>query len=290
MAPSAVSLERWATFEREGYVVLRPEQAFESPERDLAALQARLDEICMGTAELPYDQMMMQLDSKDGEYGSAGAQTLGHKGATLRYRKIQNLDLDPLVMDYLRRPVFREACSRVYGAETPIASFRTMFFNKPRSHDGGGAGGTKLPWHQDRWRFLDRDPLLNVYLALDPATPESGCVRVLPRSHKLGVINPEHHSAFLTEEQAAAHCGPGAAIEDLLLAPGEVALIHNWVVHSSGVNVTERPRRALSVSYMDARTSLDEAEFGSFVGGELRSSGYPQGGTRFPRLCDPAPE
>ena len=66
--------------------------------------------------------------------------------------------------------------------------------------------------------------------------------------------------------------------------PGEVALIHNWVVHSSGTTVTPRPRRALSVSFMDSRTQLDTSAFDAFVGGELKSSGYPEGGTQFPRV------
>ena len=90
----------------------------------------------------------------------------------------------------------------------------------------------------------------------------------------------------VTEAQAERLCGPNAPLPtlDLLLRPGEVALIHNWVIHSSGVNSTARPRRALSVSYMDARTVLDEREFGGFVGGELKSSGYPEGGTRFPLI------
>ena len=43
----------------------------------------------MGTADVPYDEMMMQLDSSTGRYEDAGAQTLGHKGATLAYRKVR---------------------------------------------------------------------------------------------------------------------------------------------------------------------------------------------------------
>jgi len=35
---------------------------------------------------------------------------------------------------------------------------------------------------------------------------------------------------------------------------GEVILIHNQVWHRSGVNRTDRPRRALTVCYMSAET------------------------------------
>lgn len=62
-----------------------------------------------------------------------------------------------------------------------------MFMNKPAGK------GTALPWHQDRWQHLDIDPLLTVYTALDPATAANGCVKVVPKSHKLGILNPDHH-------------------------------------------------------------------------------------------------
>src|SRR5207237_5228782 len=95
----------------------------------------------------------------------------------------------------MQRPLFRDICEQVYGDETPVAAFRAMFMNKP-AHQG-----TLLPWHQDRWSYLDRDPLITVWTALDPATIANGCVEVIPGSHKFGLINPEHTSGYLTEEQ-----------------------------------------------------------------------------------------
>lgn len=131
-------------------------------ESDLRSLQERIDSIMLGTADVDYDQLLMQLDSSTGAYGDAGVQTNGFKGATLAYRKIQNLEQDDLFGAYLNRPLFREICSRVYGEDVPIACFRAMFMNKPSNQ------GTKLPWHQDAWTDLDRQPLVTVWTALDP--------------------------------------------------------------------------------------------------------------------------
>ena len=113
-------------------------------------LQQEIDAIMLGTADVPYESIMMQLDSTTGSYADMGAQTLGHKGPSLNYRKIQNLDLDPVFMSYMRAPLFRAACARLYGDGTPISSFRSMFFNKPAKAAGRESGGTVLPWHQDR--------------------------------------------------------------------------------------------------------------------------------------------
>jgi ectoine hydroxylase-related dioxygenase (phytanoyl-CoA dioxygenase family) len=101
--------------------------------------------------------------------------------------------------------------------------------------------------------------LITLWTALDPATIANGCVQIIDGSHKLGLINPEHGSGFLTPEQAAAHCR-AEKVEYLELKAGECALLHNWLLHSSDVNRTEIPRRAFSVCYMDANTQASNGE------------------------------
>lgn len=235
---------QWQQYEQEGYLRLGKLLSDE----DLKNLQDRIDSIMMGTAEIDYDRVMMQLDSSDGAYGGAGRQTMGHKGATLNYRKIEQLEHDPLFLRYMQRPVFRDICARVYGAETAIACYRAMFMNKPSNR------GTFLPWHQDRWNFLDQDPLITIWLAMDPATVENGCVQVIPGSHHT-LYNPEHQSGFLTEEQAEELCKPEDAIY-LEAEAGEVLLLHNWLLHASDKNNSAQSRRAFSVCYMDASTQV----------------------------------
>lgn len=232
--------EQWQQYQRDGFLKLGKLLTDE----DLAALQQRIDDIMLGTASVDYDKIMMQLDAGGNDYGKLGPQTLGHKGATLDYRKIENLEFDPLYLTYLQRPLFEDICRRVYG-DSPVKCMRAMFMNKPAGR------GTVLPWHQDRWTNFDRDPKVTIWTALDPATVENGCVRIIPGSHHT-LVNPEHSSGFLNKEQAAA-LDESAAI-DLVLEAGEVALLHNWTLHSSGVNNATYSRRAFSVCYMDGNT------------------------------------
>ncbi len=244
-----ISDQQWEQFDRDGYVKLGQLLS----EVDLQAAQQRIDEIMLGKARLNYDRMLMQLDSESGKYEDAGVQSKGFKGATLNYRKIQDLEFDSFFLAYVQRPIFRELCARVYGADAPVAAFRAMFMNKPARK------GTWLPWHQDRWVYLDHDPLITVWTALDPATVANGCVQVIPGSHKSGLINPSHPSGFLTTEQAQQHAPPENAV-DLELKAGEVALLHNYLLHASGVNNTDISRRAFSVCYMDAHTVASNGE------------------------------
>ena len=233
----------WSRYEQGGYLRLGRVLS----DKDLRGLQERIDAIMLGTADMPYDRMLMQLDSATGNYNDAGVQSKGFKGATLAYRKIQDLEFDPLFRAYTERPLFQAICRRVYGPDAPIAAFRAMFMNKP-AHQG-----TWLPWHQDRWSHLDRDPLITVWTALDPATQENGCVQIIEGSHRLGLVNPDHPSGFVSEEQAAELLAEHPVVP-LELEPGEAVLLHNWLLHASDVNRSPVSRRAFSVCYMDART------------------------------------
>jgi ectoine hydroxylase-related dioxygenase (phytanoyl-CoA dioxygenase family) len=199
----------------------------------------------LGRAKVDYSRMLMQLDSDSGKYEDAGAMSKGHKGATLNYRKIQDLEWDPLFLAYVQAPLCRDIVGRVHGAAARVACFRAMFMNKPAGK------GTVLPWHQDRWNNLDRDPQVTIWTALDPATRANGCVQVIPGTHR-ALLNPAHPSGFLTPEQAAQHCRDN--IVHLELAAGEAVLLHNWLLHSSDVNRSGQSRRAFSVCYMDAAT------------------------------------
>lgn len=222
-------------------------------DRDLDALRARIDRIMLGTADAPYDRMLMQLDPSTDPPEHLQGQTKGHKGATLAYRKVQDLELDPLFHAYLTRRLFADLCRRIYGPGNPVACYRAMFLNKP------AGGGSDLTWHQDRWTELDRDPRITVWTALDPASKANGCVEIVPRSHGR-LRNPISSSGFLSDrqrEELDRQIAAGAAearTMHLEMEAGEAVLLHNWTLHRSGTNRTDRPRRAFSVCYMDGAT------------------------------------
>jgi len=237
-----LSDKQWWDFYQQGYLHL----GRLLDDSGLAALRERIDEIMLG--KVRYEKMLMQLDG-GGAYADLPEQSKGFKGARLDYRKIQDLEQDSRYLTYMQRPLFKEICARSYGAHVPVACYRAMFMNKPARK------GTILPWHQDGgegWG-LDRDPLVTVWTALDPATQANGCVQVIPGSHKLGLLSKQGHT--ITAEQERRHC-PGEKIVYLELAAGEVVLLHNWLLHRSDVNKTDNPRRGFSVCYMDARTRV----------------------------------
>lgn len=233
----------------------------------LERLRARADAIMLG--EVTYDGLFFQHDSETGSYDDL-EYGKGYEGPSLRYRKVEKLEKDPLFWAWLSSDVFRRVAARVYpGADVTL--YRAFLMNK---HAGGG---TALPWHQDGGDFwgLDREPVLQIWTGLDDAPQDGGCVEVVDGSHAAGLATPLGGVVPRDKLHAA---GAEARARALPTAAGEVLLIHNHVWHRSARSHSGHARRAFSVCYMDAATACRRRKrapraFVRVWGGPDRSSG-----------------
>ena len=212
---------------------------------DLAALQQRIDDIMLGRVR--YEHMRLQVVEEGGQV----RRTMGNEVQTLAYRRIDDLEQDPLFLAYIQHPLFRQITRRYIGEEVSV--FRSMFMNKPPELR------RELPWHQDvgiGWG-IDTNPIVTVWTALDDATVATGCMQIAPGSNKHGIINERH---FLPAEQEPQYAPPEAVL-NLEAEAGEAILLHNFLLHRSGTNSTASARRAFSATYMDAETrTLDTGQ------------------------------
>jgi ectoine hydroxylase-related dioxygenase (phytanoyl-CoA dioxygenase family) len=209
----------------------------------LAALQGRIDDIMLG--RVVYPGMFFQHDTESGRYEDLHYGR-GYEGPSLRYRKIEKLELDPLFRAWVEEPLLYQLASRWVGPELVI--YRALLFNKAAE-----TGGSNLPWHQDGGSFwgLDREPTFQVWTALDDAPLDGGCLEVFAGSHQRGLVTPLGGvvpEPFVTQQQPELHSVfvPAQA--------GEVILVHNHMWHRSARSRTGQPRRAMTVCYMDAAT------------------------------------
>ena len=84
--------------------------------------------------------------------------------------------------DALHAPRIVEGLARVIGPN--VKAMQSMLFIKSEGKPGQA-------WHQDEYFIPTRDRSLTaVWIALDDATVENGCLWVLPGSHRRGVIYP----------------------------------------------------------------------------------------------------
>lgn len=227
-----------AHYRRFGWARLGPVAAPEA----LESLRRRADQLMLGEVVQP--GLFFQHDAATGLYEDI-PRGQGWQGPSLRYRKLEKLELDPLFAAWIGNPLFGRIAHAVVGPEVSLC--RAVLFTKAAS------GGTELPWHQDAGNFwgLSRDPELQLWTALDDAPAAAGCLEIVPGTHLAGRATPE---GGVIPDEVVAHSG---RLEQSVLAParaGEALLIHNHVWHRSGRNATAAPRRGLTICVMDAAT------------------------------------
>jgi ectoine hydroxylase-related dioxygenase (phytanoyl-CoA dioxygenase family) len=132
--------------------------------------------------------------------------------------------------------------------------------------------GFTAPWHQDFAFFPHSSAeILACTVAIDDATLENGCVRVIPSSHKLGLINHYDKNGVFTGIVQDYHSFDERTEVALPAKAGSVIFWHSLTLHASHPNRTERPRRALVIEYKNPAHRLLTGSFSSR--GEVRNIG-----------------
>lgn len=108
-------------------------------------------------------------------------------------------------------------------------------------------GGGEKPWHQDMaYRGLDYDrPIVGVWIALDEASVDNGCMHIIPRSHMRGGIP---HYAVRDWQMCDENVDPDRA-SVAPLAPGGMLFFHGLLHHGTPSNFSSKRRQALQFHY-----------------------------------------
>ncbi|MEM8992621.1 MAG: phytanoyl-CoA dioxygenase family protein, partial [Pseudomonadota bacterium] len=114
-----------------------------------------------------------------------------------------------------------------------------------------------VSWHQDLtyWGLSD-DRQVTFWLALSPASVESGCMRMIPGSHRKGMAEhatTEDESNVLFHGQTVTGIDEDASVM-CTLEPGEASFHHGWTLHASMPNRSADRRIGLNVQYLAAGT------------------------------------
>lgn len=132
--------------------------------------------------------------------------------------------------------------------------------------------GFTAPWHQDFAFFPHSSAgILACTVAIDEATLENGCIRVIPSSHKLGLINHYDKEGLFTGIVQDTHGFDERTEVALPAKAGSVIFWHSLTLHASHPNRTEKPRRALVIEYKNPAHRLLTGSFSSR--GEVRNIG-----------------
>jgi hypothetical protein len=110
-----------------------------------------------------------------------------------------------------------------------------------------------VSWHQDN-TYFGHDPceVLSVWVALSPSRPESGSMRFLAGSHKLGQLPVRHEvqdGNMLSSGQVTDVDVSGFLAVPTSLEPGEASLHHAFLIHGSPPNATRERRLGITFVY-----------------------------------------
>ena len=126
--------------------------------------------------------------------------------------------------------------------------------------------GVESPPHQDGYYFrIEPNEAVTLWVALDSANVENGCLRYVPGSHKRGVL-PHERSQTLGFSQTVAGYGDAERAAEVAIHanPGDVIAHHSLTIHRADTNPSTRPRRALTAVYFSVRARRDEAALSEY--------------------------
>lgn len=132
-----------------------------------------------------------------------------------------------------------------------IALFASHYVNKPPFT------GMPVLWHQDAAYWpLEPMEVVTLWLAVDESTPENGCVRVVPGSHKEQVhdLRRKGNDNVLGSE-SDVDVDESTAV-DIVLQPGDVEVHHPNIMHASNANTSPNRRCGLTIRYIPTSTRI----------------------------------
>jgi phytanoyl-CoA hydroxylase len=229
--PGQLTDAELAQYRRQGYLVV---PRLLSPALVRAALDA-VAGLASGAVAAPRAKILMEPAVAAGEIATADRQDI--------VRKLADYVEDaPALMRVAMLGRLHAILDQLMGAGRVL--FQEMALIKPPHI------GSEKPWHQDAAYFRVSDPslIVGVWVALDPASVENGCMEVIPASHLDGPV-PHVPMADIN----VCHIRPDLVrIEERLaleMRPGDALLFHPYLHHYTRANRSPLRRRALQFHY-----------------------------------------
>ena len=207
---------------------------------EIEALHLRLQNI--GNRVIDFPEQYIQVEPQV----AAGKAVTDHVPFN-NVRKIWNLTrYDRLFKTYARHPKIVDIVTQLIGPDLKIFVDQTLC--KPPK-----VGSAKPP-HQDSayWVNIDPPDLVICWMALTPSTFNNGCMRFIPGTHKLGIMEHKHLEDFRIEDH---HINYDSEVA-IPLTVGSCTFHHSLGLHRTGPNPTSQQRVGTTVAYMSAHSKF----------------------------------
>lgn len=154
-------------------------------------------------------------------------------------RLVEFTQLDARLKAMMDHPPMMRFIERLAGEKVTLA--QEMALIKP-------PGGREKPWHQDHAYFpIDNAKrVVGAWIALDPATPENGCMFVMSGRHREPIIHFNRRDWQICDTTTLEMRDNCLAVK---LEPGGVLFFDSFIPHGTPINHSNQRRRALQFHY-----------------------------------------
>lgn len=154
-------------------------------------------------------------------------------------------NMDPYSSTQLQSPRMVAILQQLIGPNVEFLSYKAVFKNAQTAF--------RSPWHQD-WAYWHGSPKISVWIALDDATPENGCLQLIPGSQRQVIEMKEVEDARgfgrrITDDQVA-----DMPIVTVPVPRGAGIFFHDLALHASCPNINGQDRWSVIPTYRDAAT------------------------------------
>lgn len=189
------------------------------------------------------------------------------------YKRVNAHCVMPLAARMAQDPRILDVVEGILGPNLMIWSAE-FFIKEPQTKHVVGM-------HQDLtyWGLGETSDQVTAWIALSPATVESGCMDFVKGSHKNPIL--PHNDTFsetnlLSRGQEVA---VDVAPEDkthIELQPGQMSLHHGLTIHGSGPNTSDDRRIGFAIRYLnpDARQEVAERDYAMMARGVDTSGNF----------------
>jgi hypothetical protein len=180
---------------------------------------------------------------EDARMDALGVDTIGISHRGKRYFANECQRVAPELRGMLFSETMAELCRATIGD--------TAYFFFDQYVVKGPEGGLPFSWHQDSGYVVgnggppDHAPYVTCWCPLDDATVENGTVRLMPGSHRNGIL-PHDRQPGSNDLVGAPAEAEGIIVE---ARAGDIVAFSSLLLHATGANRTDRPRRVYLAQY-----------------------------------------
>jgi ectoine hydroxylase-related dioxygenase (phytanoyl-CoA dioxygenase family) len=213
-------------FQREGYCVV---PGFLTRD-EISALLAGMEWVCAGATLAQHDAGRLEMEPNQAPDGN-------------RVRRIyEPCSYYPEFRTLSDSPKLLDSVAQLLG--------ENLLFHYSKINMKPPAIGSVVEWHQDLAYYpLTNTDSLAVLFYLDDADRNNGCLQVIPRAHRAGVLNHSWEGFFRGQITERVDVSKAATLEG---PAGSAIFMHGMTPHASAPNTSPHARRTLILSYRAA--------------------------------------